>query len=130
MSLYDVLTQNTINTLVYKMIGYIRLNSEINLLNDLSNEYCTLTLDLGDNTIAGEEVILEDDFKITLTDEIFNELNYYLTISYYELNPDIDERYDDILKTKTIELSSGENTITIEDYPVYLQLSAILEVRQ
>lgn len=129
MSLYDVLSQNTINTLVCKMIGYIRLNSEIDLLNDISNEYCSLTLDLGDNVVAGDEVILEDDFKITLTDKIFNELNYYLTISYYELNPDIDERYNDILKTKTIELSTGENTIIIDDYPVYLQPSAILEVR-
>ena len=128
--LYDVLTQNTINTLIYKMIGYINFNNEINLLNNLSNEYCTLTLDLNDNVIAGDEIILSDDFQVTLTNKLFNELNYYLTIFYYELTPDIDDRYDDILKTKTIELSNGVNTISITDYPVYLQPSARLEVKE
>lgn len=128
--LYEVLTQNTINTLIYKMVGYIKFNSEIDLLESLSNEYCTLELDLNNNIVSGREVIVENDFTVDLGEEIFNGLNYYLIIQYYVLNPDYDDRYNDILETREIKLSNGANTISFEEYPVYLQPTAVLEVRE
>ena len=72
-NLYDEITQNDLNTIIYKMIDFIKLETPLNFLNDLTNSYCTLAFELDDptlisknNTISGDEIIVSNAFNVKL----------------------------------------------------------------
>lgn len=124
---YDMVTNEELNTLIAKMLGGIVLKIPLNLLNDLNNDYCDLEFNIiGEgvspyyNTVADNEIIVNSDFKITLSNRVFSHLNYYLKFKYYILKGDINDSNEDIFNEKVVKLSVGDNYILFEDLPVYL----------
>lgn len=72
--------------------------------------------------MSGNEVIVTDSFTVKCNDLKFSHLDYYLKLGYYYLPADIDGSHiGEVLREKKVKLSSGNNTISFEDYPVYLQ---------
>lgn len=118
----EEITQKYLNTLIYKIIDKIKFEYDLDLTTSISsNKYCTLSIDLSNNIVSGDEIIVDEAISIALSNRFFNNLNYYLQVSYYELNPDINNSSENPLLTKEQQLNTGTNTLTFTNYPVYLQ---------
>ena len=130
MNLYDTLTQNSLNSIIYKMLNYMSILTPLNLFDDLENEYIKLDVDFGSNIITGDEVIVTDEFTVSCSDLVFSHLDYSLRLQYYLLESDIDGNKSNDLKELIVPLSSGDNTISFDDYPVYLQGDCELLIRK
>ena len=118
----DQITQKYLNGLIYKIIDKIEFKYDFDLTTSISsNKYCTLSIDIGDNIVSGDEIIVSEAISINLSDRFFDALNYYLQVDYYKLNPDIDDNAPNPLITKEQQLNTGANTLTFTNYPVYLQ---------
>ena len=115
MSVSGQINQTYLNTIVLSLVEYILLKEDYNILEDNPR----LSFDFGDNISTPNEMIITDDFNVTLSPE-FTTLNYYLVLNYYRL--DADMVVDDVeLHSTMIKLDSGENTISFDEYPIYLQ---------
>jgi len=126
----DQITQEYLNTLIYKLIDKIQFEYNLDLTTPISsNKYCTISIDLANNIISGDEIITSEAISINLSDRFFNTLNYYVQVSYYELNPDIDDSADNPLITYEQQLNTGNNTLTFTKNPVYLQQDFKLIIR-
>lgn len=118
----EQITQNYLNGLIYKIIDKIKFEYNLDLTTPISsNKYYTVSIDLSDNIVSGEEIIASEAITINLDDRFFDTLNYYLQVSYYELNPDINDSAENPLITYEMELETGNNTLTFTKNPVYLQ---------
>jgi len=126
----DQITQEYLNTLIYKLIDKIQFEYNLDLTTPISsNKYCTISIDLANNIISGDEIITSEAISINLSDRFFNTLNYYVQVSYNELNPDIDDSADNPLITYEQQLNTGNNTLTFTKNPVYLQQDFKLIIR-
>lgn len=129
MNLFDNLTQNSLNSIIFKMLNYMTINVPLNLFDDLNNEF--IKLELFSNGISnfkkkiiksGEELLISDDLMVKCSDLAFTHLNYSLKLYYYYLPTDINGNHDgEVLKEMIVPLVEGENIINFEDYPIYLQ---------
>lgn len=118
----EQITQKYLNGLIYKIIDKIKFEYDLDLTTSISsNKYCTVSIDLSNNIVSGNEIITSEAISIDLSDRFFDNLNYYIQVSYYELNPDIDDSADNPLLTKEQQLNTGDNTLTFTKNPVYLQ---------
>lgn len=118
----EQITQKYLNGLIYKIIDKIKFEYDLDITTSISNDkYFTLSIDLSDNIVSGDEIIVSEAITITLSDQFFDNLNYYLQVHYYELNPDIDNSAENPLITYEQQLETGTNTLTFTNYPVYLQ---------
>lgn len=118
----EQITQNYLNGLIYKLIDKIKFEYDFDITTPISsNKYCTVSIDLADNIISGDEIIVSEGITITLSDRFFNTLNYYIQVSYYELDPDINDNASNPLLTKEQKLNTGNNTLTFTKDPIYLQ---------
>lgn len=118
----EQITQNYLNGLIYKLIDEIRFEYNLDLTTSISsNKYCTVSIDLSNNIVSGDEIITSEAITINLSDRFFDTLNYYLQVQYYELNPDINDNATNPLLTKEQQLNTGDNTLTFTKNPVYLQ---------
>ena len=118
----EQITQKYLNGLIYKIIDKIKFEYDFDITTPISsNKYCTVSIDLSNNIISGDEIITSEAITINLSDRFFNTLNYYIKVSYYELNPDIDDSAENPLITYEQELNTGNNTLTFTKNPVYLQ---------
>ncbi len=126
----DEITQNYLNGLIYKLIDKIKFEYDLDLTTPISsNKYCTISIDIGRNIESGDEIITSEAITINLSDRFFNNLNYYLQVQYYELNPDINDNASNPLITKEQQLNTGNNTLTFSKNPVYLQQDFKLIIR-
>lgn len=118
----EQITQKYLNTLIYKIIGSVAFEYDLDFTTSiLSDEYYTLSIDLGNNIESGDEIIVTESINVNLSDRFFNTLNYYIQVNYYELNPDINDNEDNELITYEQQLNTGDNTLTFTNYPIYLQ---------
>lgn len=118
----EQITQNYLNGLIYKLIDKIKFEYDFDITTPISsNKYCTVSIDLADNIVSGGEIIVSEAITINLSNRFFNTLNYYIQVSYYELNPDIDDSAENPLLTKEQKLNTGTNTLSFTKNPVYLQ---------
>lgn len=126
----EQITQKYLNGLIYKIIGKIKFEYDLDLTTSiLSDKYFTVSIDLNDNIISGDEIIASEAISINLNNRFFDNLNYYLQVNYYELNPDINDSAENPLLTKEQELNTGANTLTFTKNPVYLQQDFKLIIR-
>ena len=125
------ITQKYLNGLIYKIIDKVAFKYDLELTTPISNsKYYTLSIDLSNNIVSGDEIIVSEALSITLSDRFFDNLNYYLQVSYYELNPDINDNTENPLITKEQQLETGTNTVTFTNYPVYLQQDFKLIIKE
>lgn len=118
----EQITQKYLNTIIYKIIGSIAFEYDLDITTSISTgEYYTISIGLGDNIVSGDEIIVSESISINLSDRFFNTLNYYIQVNYYKLNPDINNNVDNPLITYEQELNTGDNTLSFTNYPVYLQ---------
>ena len=120
-NLYDEITQIDLNTLIYRMIDFIKFEVPLNLLTNLENKYCKIRFDLDDpslsskynNIVSGDEIIIGNSFNINLSDLSFSTLKYYIQFDYYKLDTDINDSNNNTiiiqppLKAKSIILISA-----------------------
>ena len=125
------ITQKYLNGLIYKIIDKIKFEYDLDITTPISSDkYFTISIDLSNNIVSGDEIITNEAISITLSDRFFNNLNYYFQVSYYELNPDIDDSADNSLITYEQQLNTGTNTLTFTNYPVYLQQDFKLIIKE
>lgn len=118
----EQITQKYLNGLIYKIIDKIAFEYDFDFTTPISsNKYFTISIDLSNNIISGGEIIVSEAITIHLSDRFFNNLNYYLQVQYYELNPDINDNAENPLITYEQQLNTGDNTLTFTKNPVYLQ---------
>ena len=144
MNLYDTITQEELNRLIDLLLEKFHIQ-EIISLDDFSSEYCTLDLiwnipdplspstpTIPDNVGAGNEYIITDDFKIKFTNPKYEGIDYSIIFNYYDLSDgDLDDSHTyDVLKSKTVKLTEGWNTISFTEDIVYLQSDVILDIRK
>ena len=130
MKLYGRLTREKLNSIVYVMLHNFHRKILLDL-NQLDNEYCILNFNLNGNQEAGDEYIITSSFLVNLTDAVYNNVDYYLRLYYYDLQDgDITNTHDyDTVKTKTVKLTAGDNTISFDEDLVYLQRQCDLIVK-
>lgn len=127
-NLYDEITQIDLNTLIYRMIDFIKFEVPLNLLTDLENKYCKIRFDLDDpaliskynNIVSGDEIIIENSFNINLSELTFNSFKYYVQFDYYKLDADINNSKDNVMLHKEFQVTAGNNVFTFDDAPIYL----------
>lgn len=118
----EQITQKYLNGLIYKIIDKVAFEYNLDITTPISSDkYFTISIDLSNNIVSGDEIIVSEAITINLSDRFFDNLNYYLQVSYYELNPDINDSAENPLITYEQQLDTGENTLTFSNYPVYLQ---------
>lgn len=118
----EQITQKYLNTLIYKLIDTVAFEYNLDITTSISsNEYCTFSIDIGDNIESGDEIIVTEAITINLSDRFFDTLNYYIQVNYYKLDPDINDNAENELITYEQELNTGDNTLSFTNYPVYLQ---------
>ena len=130
MNLYDTINQKQLNSIIYTMLQHFNLVEELGL-SELASDYCTLTIDLGDNQQSDSEYIITEDFTVNYSNPQYSNIDYNLLLRYYDLQDgDIDDSHEyDSLKEKTIKLTTGENTISFDEPIVYLQQECTLIIK-
>lgn len=127
----EQITQKYLNTLIYKLIGTVTFESNLDITTSISRDkYYSLSIDLGDNIESGDEIIVTEAITINLSDRFFNTLNYYIQVNYYKLDPDIDNSADNELIKYEQQLNTGDNTLSFTNYPIYLQQDFKLIIKE
>ena len=129
MNLYDTITQSELNSIIDLLLDKFRIQESISL-DDFSSEYCTLDLiwnipgtgpsarpTTPDNIGAGDEYIITNNFRINFTNPKYEGIDYSIIFNYYDLSDgDIDDSHTyDVLKSKTVKLTDGWNTISFTE---------------
>lgn len=102
-------------------------------VEDSTNDYCNLGFEFDEkqrNIQAGDEYLISSNFNIILSDPAFSIFNYYILLRYYKLDSDMDEEDVPVLLEKEFPLTLGDNVISFDDYPVYLQSEFDLLIRK
>ena len=127
--LYDTLDSTEITRIKNLVYTNFKIKETLNFDN-INSEWCTLTATI-DNDADNEYIV--KSFTVNLSEEYFQHQNYYLTVNYYDLQTgDLTDEYNyDTLQTKEYQLSTGNNTITLNNStPCYLLKDFKLTVKK
>ena len=127
--LYETLDSTEITRIKNLVYTNFKIKETLNFDN-INSEWCTLTATI-DNDADNEYIV--KSFTVNLSEEYFQHQNYYLTVNYYDLQTgDLTDEYNyDTLQTKEYQLSTGNNTITLNNsIPCYLLKDFKLTVKK
>ena len=116
------ITQSELNTVLQNLQEILTIKNPLTI-EDTTNDYCNLSIEVATNhnIETGSEYIITEPFNIALSNPAFSIFDYFVMLKYYRLDPDLDESDVSMLLEKEVALTNGNNEITFDEYPIYLQ---------
>lgn len=117
------ITQAQLNSILLNLQEILTIKHSLTLTNTL-NDFCELSFEMGENKAnvhSGDEYIILNSININLSELVFSIFNYSIVLKYYRLNSDMDNADTSFLIEKEFTLVEGDNEISFEEYPIYLQ---------
>lgn len=112
--------QEKLNAMLLSLQQLLIIKNNSNFNED--NEFCKLIFETNNDFVnAGNEYIIFNDINIEMSEPIFTIFDYFIVLKYYKLNADTNDADTSLLIEKEVKLVEGDNSISFEDYPVYLQ---------